>query len=295
MTNFRSGLLKLLLRFQFANWSSGTIAEQRARQERSVRFLKLPAQTKCTPVDVNGVPAEWIEAPGSGPGAVLYLHGGAYALGSVNIHRELIARLAHLTKTRALAINYRLAPEHPFPAALDDVLAAYHWLLQRFPPARIILAGDSAGGGLALAALVSLGGHPETLPAGAVCLSPWADLALAGESLSVNAHADLILDPRDLDRYASFYAGSTPTTHPLISPLYADLSGLPPLLIQVGADEILLDDARRVAQNARAAGTPVTLEVYPAMFHVFQMFSFIPETKKALDSIAAFIHAALDR
>ena len=241
-----------------------------------------------------GIPAEWIEAPGAGPGVLLYLHGGAFALGSIDVFREWVARLARATKARALLIGYRLAPEHPYPAALDDATAAYRWLLQEgVAPSEIIFAGDSAGGGLALSTLVRLrdAGHP--LPAGAVCISPWTDLALSGGSIRDKAQADPILTPSDLERYAGYYAGPVKRTEPLLSPLYADWQGLPPLLIQVGSDEILLDDAVRCAGKARQAGVDVTLETWEGMFHAFHMLAFLPETKRALASIAAFVSRRL--
>jgi acetyl esterase/lipase len=248
-------------------------------------------------VNVAGIPAEWIKAPDadSGPpgtdsGALLYLHGGAFALGSIAAFREWVSRLARATKARALIVGYRLAPEHPYPAALDDATAAFLWLLKKgVAPSEIILAGDSAGGGLALSTIVRLrdSGHP--LPGKAVCISPWTDLALTGDSIQDKAHADPILSPRDLKVYARYYAGTVKRTEPLLSPLYADLKGLPPLLIQVGSDEILLDDAVRCAGKARAAGVDVTLEIWEGMFHVFHMLPFLPETKRALESIAAFV------
>jgi acetyl esterase/lipase len=218
------------------------------------------------------------------------LHGGAYALGSIDVFREWVARLARATSLRALLVGYRLAPEHPYPAALDDATAACLWLLEQgVEPAKIILAGDSAGGGLALSTLVSLrdAGHP--LPAGAVCISPWTDLALTGGSIRDKAPVDPVLSPGDLETYAGYYAGTVERTEPLLSPLYADLRGLPPLLIQVGSEEILLDDALRAARKARAAGVDVTLETWEGMFHAFYMFPFFPETKRALESIAAFV------
>jgi acetyl esterase/lipase len=241
-----------------------------------------------------GIPAEWIEAPGADSGVLLYLHGGAFALGSIDVSREWVARLSRATKARALVIGYRLAPEHPYPAALDDATAAYLWLLQKgVAPSQVIFAGDSAGGGLALSTLVGLRdtGHP--LPAGAVCVSPWADLALTGGSIRDKARADPILTPKDLDTYAGYYAGTVKRTEPLLSPLYADWQGLPPLLIQVGSDEILLDDAVRCADKARAAGVDVTLETWEGMFHVFHMLAFLPEAKQALESIAQFVSQRL--
>lgn len=282
--------IKKLLRRQFSGWSQGSIAEQRARQEKSSRFNRLPADVRCTKVTANGVSAEWIEGPVADAGVILYLHGGAYALGSVNGHREWIARLAVATQTRALAINYRLAPEHPFPAALEDTLSAYYWLLnQGVSPSRIIIAGDSAGGGLTMAALLSVRDAGHSLPAGAVCISPWIDLTLRGASMQSKADLDPILDPDSLWMYAGYYAGNHDLAAPLLSPIYADLSGLPQLLIQVGTDEVLLDDAMRLAERASDAGVDVTLDVWDEMFHVFQLVSFLPETKKAVEQIAAFV------
>jgi acetyl esterase/lipase len=288
--SLQAKLAKRLLRFWFSGWSQGTIAEQRARQEKSIRWTRLPADVHCRPVSAAGIAAEWIEAPDADQSVILYLHGGAYALGSVNTHREFVARLARATGMRGLAINYRLAPEHPFPAALEDATGAYDWLLaEGVEPSRIIIAGDSAGGGLALAALVALRDAGKPLPAGAVCISPWMDLALTGASIQSKAHADPVLDPDSLERYAMAYAGERDRTSPLISPLYADLTGLPPLLIQVASDEILLDDATRFAERAREAGVDATLEVWNGMFHVFQLVSLLPETREAVAQVAEFV------
>jgi monoterpene epsilon-lactone hydrolase len=292
--SIRTRILHTLVAWQMSGWARGSIEAQRARQERAIRTVRLPADIHCRPVNVAGIPAEWIEAPGADSGVLFYLHGGAFALGSIDISREWVARLARATHTRALSIGYRLAPEHPYPAALDDATAAYLWLLkQGVEPSQIFLAGESAGGGLALSMLVRLrdAGHP--LPAGAVCISPWADLALTGDSIQDKAQADPILAPSDLDTYAGYYAGKFERTEPLLSPLYADLQGLPPLLIQVGKDEILLDDAVRCAGKARQAGVDVTLETWEGMFHVFHMLPFLPETKRALESIAAFVSQRL--
>jgi acetyl esterase/lipase len=241
-----------------------------------------------------GARLPWDRSTSFANGWPVYLHGGAFALGSIDVFREWVARLARATKTRALLIGYRLAPEHPYPAALDDTAAAYLWLLQEgVAPSEIILAGDSAGGGLALSTLVSLRDTGRPLPAGAVCISPWTDLALTGGSIRDKAQADPILSPRTLDTYAGYYAGSVERTEPLLSPLYADWIGLPPLLIQVGQNEILLDDALRSAAKARAAGVDVTLETWEGMFHVFHMLPFLPETKRALESIAGFVSQRL--
>ena len=292
--SLQAKIVKKLLPLQFSGWSEGPIEEQRARQEKSARFARLPKDVQCWPICANGVSAEWIKAPDVDLGVILYLHGGAYALGSTDIHREFVARLARATKMRALAINYRLAPEHPFPAALEDATSVYRWLSsQGFDPSQIIIAGDSAGGGLTLATLVALRDAGEPLPAGAVCISPWTDLALTGASIQNKAKADPILAPDDLEMYARYYAGEHELTSPLISPLYADLKGLPPLLIQVGTDEILLDDAVRCADKARKASVDVTLEIWDEMFHIFQMVWFLAETKNAIRHIAEFVSQRL--
>jgi acetyl esterase/lipase len=290
MPSLQARLATIVLRRQFAGWSDGTVAQQRAWQARSTRYLPLPKQVRCQPVDVDGIPAAWIETGDPSLGVVLYLHGGAYSLGSVVTHRELIARLARATRRRALAINYRLAPESPFPAALDDTVAAYRWLLaQGISPERIVIAGDSAGGGLAIAALVVLRDARTPLPAAAVCLSPWLDLTLSGASVRTQATADPILDAASLDRYARAYAAGQPLNHPLLSPLFADLRGLPPVLLQAGSAEILFDDATRLTAAARATGVAVTLQTWEGLFHVFQMFSFLPETAKAVAQVTEFV------
>ena len=254
-----------------------------------MRYIRLPADVQCQPTHADGVPVEWIAAPGADGGVMVYLHGGAYTLGSINTARELAARLARAANTRALAVEYRLAPENPYPAAVEDALTVYRWLLREAAPSRIIIAGDSAGGGLTLAMLVALRDTGEMLPVGAVCISPWTDLALTGDSIKDKAAADPILDADSLAMYARYYAGEHALTAPLLSPLYADMQGLPPLLIQVGTEEILLDDAVRCADNAREAGVEVTLEIWDEMFHTFQMLPFFPETKKAVAHIGTFV------
>ena len=283
-------IIKKLVSFQMSGWSEGTIEEQRARQEKTSKYAKLPADIHCQSINADGISAEWISAPDADLGVILYIHGGAYALGSINVHREFIVRLVQATKIRCLAINYRLAPEHPFPAALEDATTIYGWLLnQGVDASQIIIAGDSAGGGLALGTMVTLRDNGEQLPSGAVCISPWTDLALTGASIQSKAKVDPILDLASLQMYARYYAGENVLTSPLISPLYANLKGLPPLLIQVGTDEILLDDSTRFAEKARDAGVNVTLKIWDEMFHVFQLIPFLPETKKMVDSIAEFV------
>jgi monoterpene epsilon-lactone hydrolase len=290
MPSFQAKFIKTILRFQPYRWAQGSIQDQRSRQERSAKMFPIPRNVEFHQINIDELAAEWIEPAKAKRGVILYLHGGAYALGSVNIHREYLARLASVTERKILAINYRLAPENPFPAALEDSLKAYRWLIsQGYPPTEIALAGDSAGGGLALSMLISLRNEGEELPACAVCLSPWTDLTLSGDSIKGNAKADPILNSIILENYARYYVRENEAINPLISPLFADLKGLPPLFIHVGTSEILLDDATRLAKKAVKAGVKVKLETWEGLFHVFQIVPMLPETKRCLDQIYHFL------
>jgi monoterpene epsilon-lactone hydrolase len=243
-------------------------------------------------VDANNVPAEWIDTPATlSKRIVLYLHGGSYNSGSVNSHRSLAANIANSAQARALIIDYGLAPENPFPAAVDDAVIAYRWLLSNnITPDRIVVVGDSCGGGLALSLLISLREINEPLPAAVVCLSPWTDLTCTGDSWVTNAKKDVLLDPDFERKSAKLYLGDADPQTLLASPLYADLRALPPLLIQVGSDELLLSDATRLAERAKAAGVNVTLEVWKDMQHEWHFAaSVLPEGKQAIARIGEFI------
>ena len=263
----------------------------RASLEALTTMAPMPEDIMCQPLRVGGVPAEWVTAPGAGDRVVLYLHGGGYVIGSINSHRDLAGRLSRAAGARVLLLDYRLAPEHPFPCAVDDAVAAYRWLLAEGHASRnIAIGGDSAGGGLTLATLVSLRDSGEQLPAAGVCLSPWTDLAGTGESLRTKADADPMVQWNRLAQYVACYLGKQDARAPLASPLYADLRGLPPLLIQVGTAETLLDDATRVAERAKAAGVDVTYEAWDDMIHVFQAFAaLLPEGQQAIEKIGAFV------
>lgn len=269
-----------------------TISEGRAKMEALASNAPQASDVCCTPVDVQGIPAEWVEVPGVRPGrAILYLHGGSYIFGSINTHREMASRLARAAGARVLVLDYRLAPEHPYPTAVGDALTACDYLVDHgTDPADLVIAGDSAGGGLALATLLSLRDAGSNLPAAAACLCPWTDLAGTGQSMITNAGGDPMIEPGRLMEQAQVYlAGASPHT-PLASPLYADLTGLPPLLIQVGSTEILLDDATRLAERARAAGVSVELEVWPGMIHCWQAFAWmLPKGQQAIDHIGQFV------
>lgn len=276
---------------QLSGWSEGSISEQRDRQEKSARFFRLPKQVRCQAINIDGISSEWFEIPLTKSGTILYLHGGAYALGYLNTHRSLVANLVKSTHCSALAINYRLAPENPFPAALEDTLKAYDWLLsQGISPSQICIAGDSAGGGLAIAALLAMRDNGLPLPAGAFCFSPWLDLTLSGNTMVINEKLDPLLSSSILEKYVEYYRGAHNASDPLISPLFADLQNLPSIYLQSGRNEILLDDSTRFCEKARQAGVDVSLNIFEGMFHVFQLFPFLSETAESINQVGNFLN-----
>ncbi|AMA56839.1 alpha/beta hydrolase [Bradyrhizobium sp. CCGE-LA001] len=279
----------------YRKWTRDTGVEQ-MRGDWDEAFAGCSVPVACRQVSAGGVEGEWILSPAAPQEkAILYLHGGGFRIGSIASHRDLIARIGHACGCRVLAINYRLAPEHRYPAALDDALAAYRYLLdQGLQPADIALAGDSAGGNLALGAMLALRDRGETVPAAAVLMSPWTDLAATGASYESRAKADPIHQRAMILALAKNYLGRDGDPHhPLASPLYADLSGLPPLLIQVGDRETVRDDSTEFVAKARAAAVNVELQVFDGMIHVFQMFSEIPETGEAVAALAKFLRGHL--
>ncbi|TAM73048.1 MAG: steryl acetyl hydrolase [Mycobacterium sp.] len=242
-------------------------------------------------VVVGGVPGRQIEVAESGPTTVLYLHGGGFMLGSSVGYADLGARIARAARARVLLLDYSLAPERPFPAAYDDVLGAYHALLDRgVEPDRLALAGDSAGGGLALAALIGLRDAGDPLPACGVLLSPFADLTLSGDTIELFAGADPVSSPEAAEQMVTGYLAGADPHDVRASPLFGDLTGLPPLLVQVGTSDILLADAVRVAERARGAGVSVDLEVAYEMVHVYQLFAHqLTEAQEAIDALGRFV------
>ena len=269
-----------------------TVAERRLQMERLTALNPAPRGTRHQKVTANGVPAAWIwSRSAASDHVVLYLHGGGYISGSIKTHRTLAAYVSRAARARVLLIDYRLAPEYPFPAAVEDAANAYRWLLaQGYPPAHLAIAGDSAGGGLTVATMLALRDSGEGLPAAGVCLSPWLDLALTGQSLTTKEGVDPMLLRSDLVFMLQHYLGSADPRTPTASPLYGDLAGLPPLLVQVGTDEILLDDACRFAERAREMGVSIELEVWDDMFHVWQMTAgFVPEAAQAVRKIGQFL------
>jgi acetyl esterase/lipase len=286
-----------MLRSQPVVKPDANVQEARAGFEEIASMFPVGADIKREAVDAGGVKAEWLSAPDADVGrAVLYLHGGGYVIGSINTHRSLAANLSRASKARVLVIDYRLAPEHPHPAAVDDSVAAYRWMLgQGLKPARIAVAGDSAGGGLTVATLVAIRDAKLTLPAAGACLSPWVDLEGIGGSMTTKADVDPIVQKAGIEQMAAAYLGGKDPRTPLAAPLYADLTGLPPLLIQVGTAETLLDDASRLAERARKAGVAVSYEPSEDMIHVWHLFaSMLDEGRQAIDRIGEFVrkHAA---
>ena len=273
---------------------ANTVAERRAQYDRAERVFPMPADVSVKPVQVPAINAEWIEPAAARDGAfVLYLHGGGYVIGSPKSHRHLAASIAVAGRASALLLDYRLAPEHPFPAALEDAVAAYRWLLDRgTAPRRMVIAGDSAGGGLTVATLLALRERGVPLPAAGVCISPWVDLSGSGASYATKAASDPIVTRDGILGMARAYLGGTDARAPLASPLFADLTGLPPLFIQVGTEEVLLDDAVALAERAKTAGVETTLEVWPDMIHVWPwFFPLLDEGRTAIDGIGAFVRA----
>lgn len=268
------------------------VEELRTQSALKAGQFQPPKDVKCNPVDCGGVPGEWIEARGAAnDAALLYLHGGGYYRGSINGVREMCGRISRASGIKVLAIDYRLAPENPFPAALEDALAALRWLqTQGFPLSRIAVGGDSAGGGLACATLLATRDFGAMLPAAVVCISPWTDLTQSGVSITGKAPEDPALSKAYLDRFAELYLNGQSVEDPLASPLFADLHGLPPMLIQVGTAEILLDDSVRLAEKIRAAGGRVKLEQWEDMTHVWHNNGpDLPEGNQAVENIGAYL------
>lgn len=269
-----------------------TLEESRAGYEQMMAEFPIPSDISLQPVDAGGVPSEWVVAPNADPDRViLYFHGGGYVIGSINTHREMCARLSRAAKARVLVIDYRLAPEHPFPAPVEDAVASYKWLLSNgVEPANMALGGDSAGGGLTVATLVALRDEGQPLPAAGVCLSPWVDLEGIGDSMTTKADVDPMVQKDGLGEMANLYLNGADPRSPLAAPLYADLTGLPPLLVQVGTAETLLDDSTRLAAKAEAAGVEVVLEPWEDMIHVWQSFAaMLPEGQQAIDRVGEYI------
>lgn len=290
-----------LMRFQLKRRSFVTydtsIPDLRKEIERGASFFgKLPKGMGIEPVAVGSMHAEWVR-PTTAPTdtAILYVHGGGYATGSCTAHRAIVSKFASGANTQALCFDYRLAPEHPFPAALDDAVSAYRWLLSEgFAPAKIAFIGDSAGGGLALAALIAARDQGLPMPACAVAMSPWTDLTNSGDSWETNADVDTLCWKEAQIVFAGYYARDNDRTNPWISPLFGDLRGLPPIRLYAGGNELLLSDSTRIAKKATEDGVDARLEVGEGLFHCYPACApLFPEATKALHDICAFVQDRL--
>jgi len=248
--------------------------------------FKVPRSVRITPKEVAGVPGEWVEAQGSGV-TMLYLHGGGYVACTVKTHRPITAGFAQ-HGFRVFAPEYRMAPEHLFPAAVDDAVAVYRGLREQ-GFSKIVVSGDSAGGGLALAMMLSLRDTGDELPAAAVLFSPWTDLAATGETLRTNDDRCALFRGGKIGPGALYYLGTADPKNPLASPLYGDLKGLPPMLIHVGENEVLLDDSRRFADRAKAAGVKADIKIWPVVPHDWQLVPAMPEAKQSMREAAEFL------
>jgi monoterpene epsilon-lactone hydrolase len=293
--SWQNWVISTMLKLRMKPLSKGgtDVAKARAATSKPAVAARIPPGWRIRPSTVPGLEGEWIEPDGgSMPGrTLLYLHGGGYFFCSPETHRPITIALATRAEARVFSLDYRLAPEHPYPAAIEDAVAAYRALIaQGIPAQHIVIGGDSAGGGLTLATLLSLRAAGEALPAGAILFSPWTDLAGTGETLVSNDRSDVMFHGNGITAGAANYLGSTPATDPLASPLYADLAGLPPLFLQASGAEVLLSDSTRLVEKARAAGVTVESEIWPRLPHVWQIFSpFVPEARAALAKAAEFL------
>jgi len=292
MASIQAHLAVWMIKWRVKRRLKGVRDYRRARAILRPDPYKVPSSIRLTPAYVGEVPGEWVEGPKAGDLVLLYLHGGGYFGCSAETHRAVTVGFA-LQGFRVYAPDYRLAPENRFPAALDDAVAVYRALLNAgYEPQGIVVAGESAGGGLTLSLLLALRAAGIPLPACAAVFSPWTDLAVTGESVRTNENRCAMFSGADIAPTARYYLGDTDPCNPLASPLYADHSGLPPLLIHVGQDEVLLDDSTRFAERARAAGVPVELKIWPVVPHAWQLAAhLIPEGRQSLREAAAFLHA----
>lgn len=269
-----------------------SLDERRARMEDIGTRFPAPQRASINPVKIAERPAEWVCDPDTDDGRVmLYVHGGGYVQGSLASHRNLVFEIARSMKGKVLNLDYRLAPEHPFPAAVEDTVNAWAELLEMgIDPKKASFGGDSAGGGLVIAALVSARDKGLPMPSCACCISPWTDLVGTGRTMDTKALEDPMVNRAALEFFSDFYADKEDKTHPLISPLFADLAGLPPLLIQVGTAETLLDDSRRLATRARYAGVDVSYAEWEGMPHIWHIFApLLEKSRKAIIELGEFV------
>lgn len=291
MASWQSSLLNPILKFQVKRKLGKATSAADVRKAWGTS-LPPPRGAKYSPDNIGGIAGESIQAGGIHAGTILYLHGGGYMACSPKTHRPITAAYA-LRGIKVFTPDYRLAPEHPFPAALEDALAAYKGLLATgIAPAKLAISGDSAGGGLTLSLLLAIKAEGLPMPSSALVFSPWTDLAITGATIQSNLTRDCLLHGNTMKEGAGCYLGDADPENPLASPLYGDLSGLPPLFITVGEAEVLHDDSTRFAAKAQAAGVPVNIKIWDGMPHVWQLFQFLlPEARLAMDEAATFAKA----
>ncbi|MGB5245037.1 MAG: alpha/beta hydrolase [Woeseia sp.] len=295
--SLRARFIRYLAKLSFARVTPNSdLQETRELFESTAGRYGPPRSVSVRQADIAGVSCDWLVPAGCDKAPLLYyLHGGAYIMGSSRTHRRLVAHIAGAAGVRAVLPNYRLAPEHPYPAGIEDASNVYRELLQQGEqPSRICIAGDSAGGGLTMATLLNLRHAAVELPAATVLLSPWLDLSASGESIHTRADVEPLFKAEHMPHAADFYCQPGQRREPLASPVFADVSGLPRTLIQVGDHEILLSDSTRIADKLKAAGVSVDLQVWPEMWHVFQFFvRFMPEATRAVAEMGLYIKDAL--
>lgn len=286
----------IMLVMRYRKWTAPppgvNVARSREDMLDNARMFKRQGSWQVTPVKVSELDAEWVTAPGGEAGkVVLYLHGGSFISGSPETHRSMVGMLAESFSGRCLSLDYRLAPEYPFPAQVEDARQAYDWLLaQGIPASKLVVAGDSAGGTLTMMLLHALRDAQQPLPAGVVLICPATDLTFSGETITTNAKHDLILNPVTIQQEVQLFLGDSDPRHPRVSPLYADQHGLPPVYIQAGGHDILLSDSTRLAEKLKEAGVQVVLDVEPDGQHDFQYAaSLVPEARRALERLGKFI------
>ena len=285
-----------MFRDQSIGKPQATLAEMRTVSLAFGNLTSEPASVTSTPVDAGGVPAQWLTPQGASTDRVLmYVHGGGYVMMSAATHRKMVGHIAKATGCRALNVDYRLAPEHPHPAAVNDAVTAYQWLLsQGIKPQHIAIAGDSAGGGLCLATALKLRDMSVSLPAALAPISPWTDMEGTGASMKSRAAVDMIVTPDAITQLGGVFLNGGSPRDPYASPLHAELQGLPPIYIQVGDEEVLLDDSTRFAAKAKQAGVEVAIEIFPEMQHVFQIAAGnMPEADAAVAKIGAWLKTKL--
>lgn len=297
MGSMRGHILGSILRLTTRSIDETRIVDQRDNIDAFFsKWVKAPKFCQVEQQYIDGRYAEWITSTRSHPNKIiLYLHGGAYQYGSAATHRAMVGRIGHASHATVLLPEYRLAPEHPFPAALEDACHTYEWLLTKgFAPSDIIIAGDSAGAALSISTTIVMRDKGQPLPAALVCISPWVNLTSKGASYIINQQEDPVLKMSGVTSAADTYTKQEPKDYPLLSPIFADLSHLPPMLIQSGSYELILSDAKKLAERAQDSGVDVTFQQWPGMWHVWHLIGpFLPESTQAIKKIGQFIRERL--